>query len=58
MCVNSVLQGDIINTLSRTCFVDKMVICLHFYLQTINIKWLFAIIYLEINKLYENGLAC
>ena len=33
---------NIINTWSGSCFVDKMAVCLHFYLQTITIEWLFA----------------
>ena len=35
--------GENINTtLSGSCFVDKMVVCLHFYSQTIDIKRLFV----------------
>ena len=49
---------NIMNTLSGSYFVDKMVICLCFYLQTINIKWLFVHM-LEnklISKVYRNVL--
>ena len=38
------LLGENINTLSRSCFVDNIDdnVCLCFYLQTINIKWLYV----------------
>ena len=44
MCFRGVLLGEtIINILSRSCFVDKMTVCLHFHPQPFNIKsWLFV----------------
>ena len=55
MCFNGVLGENIINTLSGSCFVDKMDICLHLYPQTINIKWLYVNMS-EISELYGHGL--
>ena len=34
------LAENIISTFSVSCCVDKMAVCLRFYLHTINIKWL------------------
>ena len=38
--VSILLVENIINTLSGSCLVYKMALCLCFYLQTINMKWL------------------
>ena len=58
MCFSCIRLGEnIINTLSGSCFVDKMPVCLHLYPQTINIKNGYLSIRLEISKVYGNGLA-
>ena len=50
-----VLRGETtITTLSGSCFVHKMAVCLCFYLQTISIK---QVMYLDISKVHENDLA-
>ena len=41
MCSIDVLLCGNINTIASR-FVDKMAVCLFFYPQTINIKWLFV----------------
>ena len=47
-CFSSILLGEnIINPLPGDSFIDKMAVCLHFYLQSVNINWLFVPIYLE-----------
>ena len=41
-CFSVVILGEnIINTSPGRRFIDKMAVCLHFYPQTINIKYLF-----------------
>ena len=40
VCEAGVHLGENINTLTGSCFVDKMAVCLHFA-QTNNIEWLF-----------------
>ena len=51
---NAVILGENINTLSGSCSVDRMSVCLCFYPQsTING---YLSIYLEISKVYGNGL--
>ena len=42
MCFHGDLGESIIKTLSGSWLVEKMAVCLHFYPQTINIKWLFV----------------
>ena len=37
--------------------LTKRLVCLQFYLKTINIKWLFSIC-LEISQVYENSWSC
>ena len=53
MCFHGVCLGTkITKTLSGSCFVDEITVCLCFYQQTCNMSRL------DISKVERNGLAC
>ena len=58
MCFSGSRLGEnIINTLPGSCVVDKMAVCLCFYLQRITITWLFVPMSVNKQSIYGNSLA-